>query len=113
MSWWWILGVAACSSGLTIFFLALWVQLVLRPSMMREVEQVISTEGQKAAELIAQRVEEAVKKGLVEGVKNLPSKDVLQGTTRALAKTSAEIVEGSISSMFWPRRGGGGDKSNK
>jgi|SRR5699024_95083 len=106
MEWWWMLAGAALSAVFTLMLLGLWVQFVVRPSLVREVEKVIAQEAQKAAEVIATRVEVAVKKGLVDGVKALPSRDVLQDTTRTLAKTSAEIMEERISNIFRPRRGG-------
>src|SRR5699024_11561354 len=83
-----------CSSDLAV--VGLWLNFSVRPSLKRELEQFFAEQGEQASNRIAERVETAVKRGVVEGVKSLSTRDVLQDTTRNLAKTSAEIDRKSV-----------------
>lgn len=104
MQWWWIFAVAGLSSLFTLAVVGLWLNFSVRPSLKRELEQFFAEQGEQASNRIAERVESAVKRGVVEGVKSLSTRDVLQDTTRNLAKTSAEIVEERLGSFLKGRR---------
>lgn len=104
MQWWWIFAVAGLSSLLTLTVVGIWLNYSVRPSLKRELEQFFTEQGEQASSRIAERVEIAVKRGVVEGVKSLSTRDVLQDTTRNLAKTSAEIVEERLGSFLKGRR---------
>ena len=53
---------------------------------------------------VGAEVEFRVKKGVVEGIKSLPSKDVLKDTTMSLAKTSLDIFGDGLKMATRPRR---------
>ncbi len=104
MQWWWIFAVAGLSSLFTLAVVGLWFNFSLRPKLKHELTLFFEEQGEKASNRIAERVEEAGKRGVVEGVKSLSTRDVLQDTTRNLAKTSAEIVEERLGSFLKGRR---------
>ncbi len=68
----------------------------LRDSLQRELDEQV----EKAAQVLSDRVEEGVRRGLVEGVRNLPSKELLEGASRNLARTSAEMVGERLGQIF-------------
>ncbi|MEY1661732.1 hypothetical protein [Isoalcanivorax beigongshangi] len=100
----WMLAIAATSSLLTLVLLAAWLTLVVRPRMAREIRGLLTEQAEKAAETIAAEVEAAVRRGIVGGVTALPTREVLQGTTRNIARTSVEIVEERLGQLFGKRR---------
>lgn len=104
MQWWWIFAVAGLSSLFTLAAVGAWLNFSVRPSLKRELEQFFAEQGEQVSNQIAERVESAVKRGVVEGVKSLSTRDVLQDTTRNLAKTSAEIVEERLGGFLKGRR---------
>lgn len=104
MQWWWLVVSAILSSLFTLIVVGLWLQLVMRPSLLKELEGLLEEQGESASKVIAKRVEEAVKQGVLGGVKSLPSRDVLHDTTRNFAKTGVEIVEDRLGNLFKTRR---------
>lgn len=45
---------------------------------------------------VGPEIEQRVKQGMLEGVKSLPSKEVLRDTTRTIAKTGLDLVGDSL-----------------
>ncbi|MBV1882377.1 MAG: hypothetical protein KUG82_12130 [Pseudomonadales bacterium] len=45
-------------------------------------------------------VEEKVRQGVLNGISSIPSREVLRGTTRTMAKTGAEIVEDGLKTIL-------------
>lgn len=45
-------------------------------------------------------IEERVRQGVINGVSSLPSREVIRGTTRTIAKTGVEIVEDGLNSFL-------------
>ncbi|UWN51791.1 hypothetical protein ASALC70_04024 [Alcanivorax sp. ALC70] len=68
--------------------------------MKRALKQELDEEARKAADLIAASVEEAVKRGINDGVRNLPTREMLEETSRSLARSSTELVGERISKFF-------------
>lgn len=99
-----IIATAGLSSLFTVVAATLWFQLRIRPGLMRQLDEEFRDRLREASEVIGERVEEAVRQGLVEGVSALPTREVLEGTTRTLARTSAEMVEDRVNRLF-RRRG--------
>ncbi len=105
MNWLLIVATALLSSLLTCVLAFAWFQLRIRPSLMDQLDEEFRYRLDEASEVIGERVEEAVRAGLVEGVTALGSREVLEGTTRNLARSSAEIVEERVNRMFGRSRG--------
>lgn len=103
MDWLVIIATAVLSSLFTCLLAFGWFQLRTRPSLMAQLDEEFRYRLDEASEVIGERVEEAVRTGLVEGVTALGSREVLEGTTRNLAKTSAEIVEDRVNRIFGGR----------
>lgn len=106
-----IFATAALSSLFTVVAAFLWFRFRTRPSLMRQLDEEFRDRLSEASEVIGERVEEAVRQGLIEGVSALPTREVLEGTTRTLARTSAEMVEDRVNRLFRRRasRGRGRD----
>ncbi|MBA3979389.1 MAG: hypothetical protein C0462_02190 [Alcanivorax sp.] len=104
MDWMMILATAVTASLMTLGVLAAWMKFFVSPSLARDLETLLREQAQQAADLMAVKVEEAVRRGIVDGVTSLPTREVLQGTTRNIARTSVEIVEERLGSLFGKRR---------
>ena len=87
-----ILLSAVLSAAITLAVVAIWGQVYFMPRLRRSVRQDIDEEARKASDLIAESVEEAVKRGINEGVRNLPTREMLEETSRSLARSSTELV---------------------
>ncbi|MBL7249406.1 hypothetical protein [Alloalcanivorax marinus] len=95
-----ILLTAVISSAITLFVVALWGHFYLQPRLKSGLKRELDEEARKAADLIAASVEEAVKRGINEGVRNLPTREMLEETSRSLARSSTELVGERISKFF-------------
>lgn len=104
MDWMMILATAVTASLMTLGVLAAWMKFFVSPSLARDLETLLREQAEQAADLMAVKVEEAVRRGIVDGVTSLPTREVLQGTTRNIARTSVEIVEERLGSLFGKRR---------
>ena len=104
MTWMMIIATAALSSLFTVVAAFLWFRFRTRPSLMRQLDEEFRDRLAEASDVIGERVEEAVRQGLIEGVSALPTREVLEGTTRTLARTSAEMVEDRVNRLFRRRR---------
>lgn len=95
-----MLGVAAMSAGLTVIVVALWARLYLQPRLKQALQSDLDEQVEKAAEVLAERVQEAVRQGLLDGVQSLPSREVLEGASRSLARSGAELVSDRLGQIF-------------
>ena len=102
--WLMILLTALASAGLTLAMIALWMHFWMAPRMARDLEELLSEQSERAADLMAEKVEEGVRRGVRDGVTQLPTREVLQDTTRNMARTSVEIVESRLGTIFGGRR---------
>ena len=104
MNWLMVAVTAVLSSMCTLLAVALWMNLHVRPRVAQDLETLLREQAEQAADLMAAKVEEAVRRGIVDGVTSLPTREVLQGTTRNIARTSVEIVEDRLGQLFGRRR---------
>lgn len=102
---WWMFALTALSSALlTVLAIGIYVEKVARPRLERELEKKLSKRIKSGLDVLEERIEKAVRRGVLDGVQALTSKEVLQDTTRSLARSGAELVENSISQMLGRRR---------
>lgn len=99
-----ILWTALASAIFTLVLFALCWQFVLRPRLEKELEVKLQRRVEKGVEVLEDRVEQAVRRGVLEGVTALASKEVLQDTTRTLARSGAELVESRLNTFFGRRQ---------
>lgn len=102
--WWAILLTAVLSALLTVALVGVYFQYHARPRLERELEAKLGRRFEKGTAILEERIEKAVRRGVLEGVAALTSKEVLQDTTRSLARSGAEIVESRINQIFGRRR---------
>lgn len=107
MSMMWVIATALLSSAMTLVVVALWGRFYFQPRLRDSMQQELDEQVEKAAQVLSERVEEGVRRGLVEGVRNLPSRELLEGASRSLARTSAEMVGERLGQIF------GAPKKNK
>ncbi|MCG8391466.1 MAG: hypothetical protein MI745_00120 [Pseudomonadales bacterium] len=96
----WIVASAVLSSALTLTVVALWAHFHFQPKLRSNLQEEMDEQVERAAQVLSERVEEGVRRGLVEGVRNLPSREVLEGASRSLARTSAELVSERLGQIF-------------
>jgi hypothetical protein len=77
-----------------------WAHFYFQPRLRDSLQRELDEQVEKAAQVLSDRVEEGVRRGLVEGVRNLPSKELLEGASRNLARTSAEMVGERLGQIF-------------
>jgi hypothetical protein len=56
---------------------------------------------------VGPEIESRVKQGVLEGIKSLPSREILRDTTRNIAKTGLDIMGDSLKMATRPTRGKG------
>ena len=91
---------AVLSSLLTLLVVAVWAKIVLQPRLQRSLQSDFDEQVEKAAQVVADKVEEAVRKGLLDGVQKLPTREVLEGASRNIARTSAGLVADRLDQIF-------------
>ena len=96
----WIVASALLSSLFTLVAVGVWAHFYFQPSLRDSLQRELDEQVEKAAQVLSDRVEEGVRRGLVEGVRNLPSKELLEGASRNLARTSAEMVGERLGQIF-------------
>lgn len=94
---------ALLSAFVTLLVVALWGHFYFLPRLKRDLQKEMDEQAYKAARLISESVEDAVKKGLVDGVRSLPTREVIEHTSRSLAKSSSEIVGDRLGKFFGRR----------
>ena len=99
---------AVLSSLLTLVVVAVWGHFYFQPRLRNTLQRELDEQVEAAAQVISERVEEGVRRGLVEGVRNLPSREVLEGASRSLARSGAELVSERLGQIF----GGGPRKKD-
>lgn len=99
-----LLLTALITSLLTVLLIGVGFQYYVRPRMEQELEARLKARSEKGLAILEERIEKAVKRGVVDGVAALASKEVLQDTTRNLARSGAELVEDRLSNLLGRRR---------
>lgn len=109
MSAWSVIAVAMLSAVLTCVSLAAWTQYWLRPRLMQQLDEEFRSRLAEASDVLAARVEDAVRRGVIDGVTRLGTREVIEGATRNFARTGAGLVEDSLGRILGrgQRRGGG------
>jgi hypothetical protein len=110
MNWLAIFVTAALSAALTCLVIAWWLQYRVRPRFMAQLDEEFRQRLKEASDVMAVRVEEAVSRGVREGVTSLASREVIQGTTRNIARTGAGFVEDSLGKILGRRSPRGSDQ---
>ncbi|MFZ5756259.1 MAG: hypothetical protein ACOY3X_05115 [Pseudomonadota bacterium] len=78
---------------------------VFRWWMLPRLEARLAAQIEASRDDFARALERSVRKGLADGVAMLPSREVLQDTTRTLARTGMELVGDSLGAWLGGRRG--------
>ena len=110
MSGWTILVTALVTSLVTCSILAGWLQLWFRPRVMRELDEEFKERLEEASDVLSARIEEAVRRGVIEAVTRIGTREVIEGTTRNMAKTGADFVEEGIGRIFGRKPGRGDER---
>jgi hypothetical protein len=103
MDWLTILVTALLSAALTCSVIAWWLQNRVRPRFLEQMDEEFRLRLKEASDVISARVEESVRKGVRDGFTSLASKEVIQGTTRNIARTGAGFVEDSLGKILGRR----------
>jgi cell division protein FtsL len=96
----WVIATAVLSSAMTLAVVALWGRFYFQPRLRDNMQKELDEQVEKAAEVLSSRVEEGVRRGLVDGVRNLDTREVLEGASRSLARSSAELVGERLGQIF-------------
>ena len=99
-----MLVTAIFSALFTLSVVAAWMHFIVSPRVAADLETLLREQADRAADLMAEKVEEGVRRGVIDGVTSIPTREVLQGTTRNIARTSVEIVESRLGQIFGRRR---------
>jgi|SRR5690554_2080253 len=113
MNWLTIVATALLSAALTCSVIAWWVQYRVRPRFMAQLDEEFRQRLKEASDVMAARVEDAVSRGVRDGFTSLASKEVIQGTTRTIARTGAGFVEDSLDKILGRRPSKGGSQSQE
>ena len=100
MSMIWVIATAVLSSAMTLAVVALWGHFYFQPRLRDSMQKELDEQVEKAAQVLSSRVEEGVRRGLVDGVRNLATREVLEGASRSLARSSAELVGERLGQIF-------------
>lgn len=95
--------LVAATALLSAAFTAVALVVVFRRVLLPELEQRMAARMDVAREEFAVSVERAVRKGVLDGVASIPSREVLQDTTRTIARTGMELMGDSLSSLLGRR----------
>jgi len=96
MSGWMVVAAAVLSAVLTCVALATWTQYWLRPRLMKQLDEEFRVRLAEASDVLAERVEDAVRRGVIDGVTRIGTREVIEGATRNIARTGAGLVEDSL-----------------
>ena len=103
MNWLAIAVTAVLCAVISCALTAYWLKQRVFPSLLDTLEKEFEERLAQASDVLGERVEQSVRKGVVDGFTALASKEVLDGTTRAIAKTGAEFVEERLGRIFGRR----------
>lgn len=100
-----IIATAALSSLLTLSIALHYFRKHGKPRYEQAVKDAI----EKFKAEVGPEIEQRVRQGVLEGIKSLPTREVLRDTTRTIAKTGLDIVGDGlkIATRTRPRRPGG------
>lgn len=71
--------------------------------LKQRFEQELTEAIERLKAEVGPEIEARVKKGVIEGFKSLPSREILRDTTRSIAKTGLDIMGDSLKMATRPR----------
>lgn len=95
-----VVTASVLSAALTALLVALAFQRLVVPRLEERLRARLEAEREEFAQAVAR----SVRKGLLEGVSALPSREVLQDTTRTIARTGMELVGDGLNTLLGGRR---------
>lgn len=98
------LGVVIATAVLSSLFTLGIGYIVLHRYMRRQFEAGLREAIRRINAEVGPEIESRVKKGVRDGVKSLPSREVLKETTWNMARTGAELVNEGIKPFLKKRR---------
>ena len=104
MFWISIIVTALLSAVVTCLLLTYWFRSRLWPQLLAEIDEEFRVRLQEASDVLGERVERSVRKGVVDGVTSLASREVLSGTTRNIARSGAGMVEDGLGWILGRKR---------
>lgn len=87
-----LLLTAVLASGFTLLI----AYLLLRQQIRSRYENALTAAIERFKAEVGPEIEQRVKQGMLEGVKSLPSREMLRDTTRTIAKTGLDLVGDSL-----------------
>ncbi len=107
-----VLSTALLSALLTAALFGALVRWWLLPRLRAQVDDEVEratarmrAELDEATVRLGDEVEKRVRQGIVDGVAAIPSSEVVQGATRTVARTGAEILGAGLDTIFGRGRG--------
>ncbi len=97
-----IIATALLSSLLTLAI----AQYVFNKKFKNQYESGLAKAIEQFKQEVGPEIEARVKQGVLEGIKSLPSKEILRDTTRSIAKTGLDIVGDGLKMATRPRPSG-------
>lgn len=104
MNWWAILITAVLCAVLSCALTATWIRYRITPRLKEDLDREFQVRLEHASDVLSERVEQAVRRGVVDGFTGLASREVLEDTTRNIARSGAEFVEERLGRIFGRRR---------
>ena len=101
----WAAVTAGLSCALTLTIGYAGFRLWLQPKLEREMKAKLEAEGKALAAHIGERVQDGVRKGVVEGVGKLSSPEGLATAGRGVLETGSDLVGKGVGALL-----GGGTK---
>lgn len=91
---------------LSSLFTLILAQYIFNKKFKNQYEKGLADAIEQFKAEVGPEIEDRVKKGVMEGFKSLPSKEVLRDTTRSIAKTGLDIMGDGLKMATRPRTQG-------
>ncbi len=100
-----VLSIVATAVLTSLLTLAL-AQYIFNKRLKHRFEAELSDAIERLKAEVGPEIEARVKKGVLEGIKSLPSREILRDTTRSIAKTGLDIMGDGLKMATRPRTTG-------
>lgn len=104
MIWLGFVATALLGALFTCLLMSYWIRVRLWPRLLADIDEEFRVRLKEASDVLGERVERSVRKGVVDGVTSLASREVLSGTTRNIARSGAGMVEDGLGWILGRRR---------
>lgn len=104
ITFFYVLLIAVFSALLTLVIGYSVYMRFLLPRLQAEIDKQFDEKLEQAVEVLSVEIKEAVRKGVLRAVSDIPSTDTLRETTQTLAKTGVEIMGASFDVMRGRKR---------